>query len=133
MAANFKFELVSPERILVSAEVSEVLLPGADGDFTVLAGHAPVVSTLLPGTVRAVMADGIKRIYVHGGLAEVSPTSVTILAERAFITDEVDPRQLERDLAEAEAALKSADDDTARLHVNRAILELRALVDAKRN
>ena len=77
------------------------------------------------------MANGIKRIYVHGGLAEVDPESVTILAERAFIADEADPRQLENDLAAAETALKAADSDAARLHVDRAIRELKALVASR--
>lgn len=132
MAGTFKFELVSPERIVLSAEVSEVQIPGADGNMTVLAGHAPVVSTLLPGSVRAIMPDGIKRIFVNGGLAEISPLSVTILAEKAFVTDEADPRQIEKDLSDAEAALKSADGDEARLHIGRAISELKTLIEQRR-
>ncbi|HRK18982.1 MAG TPA: ATP synthase F1 subunit epsilon [Hyphomicrobiaceae bacterium] len=133
MAGTFKFELVSPERIVVSADVTEVQLPGADGDMTVYVGHAPVVSTLLPGSVRAVMSSGIKRVFVNGGLAEISPTAVTILAERAYITDEADPRQIESDLAEAEAALKAAESDDARHHIGRAIDELKALIEQRRN
>ncbi len=84
MAGSFKFELVSPERILLSATVEHVIVPGADGEFTVLAGHAPVVSTLRPGTIEAKLTDGrVERIAVAGGIAEVDPTSVTILATTA--------------------------------------------------
>ena len=69
-----------------------------DGEFTVLAGHAPVISTLRPGVARITFAGGIKRIFVNGGFAEVDPDNVTVLAERAFITDDVDPRQIESEL-----------------------------------
>jgi F-type H+-transporting ATPase subunit epsilon len=84
MAGHFKFELVSPERVLLSANVEQVMVPGADGDFTVLAGHAPVVSTLRSGVIEAKLADGrIERFTIETGLAEVDPTSVTILATTA--------------------------------------------------
>ena len=84
MPGTFKFELVSPEKILLSADVEQVMIPGADGDFTVLVGHAPVISTLRPGTIDAKLADGTTQsIAVDGGLAEVDPAHVTILATQA--------------------------------------------------
>lgn len=131
MAGTFKFELVSPERVLLSAEAEQAILPGADGQFTVLAGHAPVVTTLLPGIVRVTLPGGIKRIFVKGGFAEVGPDSTTVLAERAFITDEADPRQIEGELEAAQSSLNGGLDDDARLHISRAIEELRALVASK--
>jgi F-type H+-transporting ATPase subunit epsilon len=131
MSANFKFELVSPERVLLSTEIEQAQIPGADGEFTVLAGHAPVISTLLPGVVRVTMTSGIKNVFVKGGFVEVTPTSLTVLAESAFIVDEADPRQLDKELDAAEADMKSADSDAARMHVGRAIEELKALVKAK--
>lgn len=131
MAGTFKFELVSPERVLLSAEAQQAILPGADGIFTVLQGHAPVITNLLPGVVRITLADGIKSIFVKGGFAEVSPDSVTVLAERAFITDEVDPRQIEAELDAAQKSLDNGLDDDAKLHITRAIDELRALVGNK--
>ena len=74
--ASFKFELVSPERLLVSADATEVVMPGAEGDFTVLAGHSPVLSTLRPGVLALKLADGgTKRVYVRGGFAEVDAAS----------------------------------------------------------
>lgn len=132
MAGTFKFELVSPERVLLSADVTQVEIPGTDGDMTVMAGHAPLISTLLPGMVRAVLPDGIKRIYVKSGLVEINPETVTLLAEHAFVTDEIDPRQLEAELNEAEAALKEADSDDARMHVGRAIEKLKTMMEQKR-
>jgi F-type H+-transporting ATPase subunit epsilon len=131
MAAHFKFELVSPERVLLSTDIEQAEVPGTDGIFTVLAGHAPVISTLLPGVVRVTLPDGIKNVYVKGGFVEVTPTSLTVLAESAFIVDEIDPRQLEKELDAAEADMKSADSDAARMRVGRAIEELKALVKTK--
>ena len=83
MAATFKFELVTPERVLMSSDVSEVLVPGADGDFTVFAGHAPVISTLRPGVIVAKDGSKATRLYVRGGFCEVAPDSLTVLAEQA--------------------------------------------------
>ncbi|MEO1282279.1 MAG: F0F1 ATP synthase subunit epsilon [Pseudomonadota bacterium] len=127
MAGTFKFELVSPERILLSVEAEEVQIPGSEGDFTVLTGHAPVISTLKPGVIHATMADGKKAIFVRSGFADVTADAVTILAERAFVTDEVDPRQIDSELEAVEKALAEDHDDEALMHLNRAIEELKAL------
>lgn len=129
MASTFKFELVSPERILMSVEAEQVIVPGAEGQFTVLAGHAPVVSTLLPGIIQVTTPNSKEAIFVRSGFAEVSGEQLTILAERAFIVEEADPRQLNHELDLARQALNGADSDDARFHVNRAIAELQALID----
>ncbi len=131
MAATFKFELVSPERILMSADAEQVIVPGAEGEFTVLPLHAPVISALRPGVIRANLSDGKKRIYVRSGFADVTPEALTILAERAFIVDEVDPEMLEQELDAVQAALDSANDDDARMHLGIAIEELKALQAGK--
>ena len=130
MAGTFKFELVSPERILMSAEASEVLVPGAEGDFTVFVEHAPVISTLRPGVVEAKMADGkVTRLYVHGGFCEVTPHSLTVLAEKAHDVAAMDAASIAGHLKDAEAALASAaaNDDDARHAANTAIARLKAL------
>jgi F-type H+-transporting ATPase subunit epsilon len=131
MAATFKFDLVSPERVLLSADAEQAILPGVDGWFTVMPGHAPVVSTLQPGTVRVTLPTGVKNIYVKGGFVEVGPDSATVLAERAFITDEVDGRQLDSEIDAAQAAMKEGLDDNARMHIGKAIAELKAIQAAK--
>ena len=132
MAGTFKFELVSPERILLSDEAEEAILPGAEGQFTVFAGHAPVVSTLLPGVIHVKLTTAsTKGIYIDGGFVEVNPESVTVLAEHAFIVDEADPRMLEAELEKAETALKSADDDEALRHLTSAIEHLKGLQRGK--
>ncbi|MBU2583010.1 MAG: F0F1 ATP synthase subunit epsilon [Alphaproteobacteria bacterium] len=128
MAGTFKFELVSPERILMSVDAQQVIVPGAEGQFTVLQGHAPVISTLLPGVIHVTTEEFKKTIFVRSGFAEVTADQLTILAERAFIVDEVDPRHLDDELEAAQQALDSADTDDARLHVTRAIEQLKALI-----
>lgn len=128
MTQTFKFDLVSPERVLISEQVEQVVVPGVEGEFGVLAGHAPVIATLRPGVIKVTLPTaGLRRIYVKSGFAEVDPSSLTILADSAFIVDEADPRQIEDELRAAEAALAEARDDEARFHVARAIDELKAL------
>lgn len=131
MAGTFKFELVSPERILLSVDAEQVELPGADGDFTVLAGHAPVIATLRPGTILSRTKDGKKAIFVKSGFVEVRPESVVVLAENAFITDEVDPRHIETELKATEAALADANDDEARRHLGMAIEQMKQISAAR--
>ena len=129
MAGTFKFELVSPERILISAEASQVMVPGGDGDFTVLVGHAPVISTLRPGIMEAKLADGkSSRLYVYGGFCEVTPDSLTVLAETAQDVASMDANSISERIKHAEATLAHAVDDDARLVANAAIESLRSLI-----
>ena len=106
MAGSFKFELVSPERVLVSADVTEVQLPGVEGDFTVLSGHAPVISILRPGVVRA-KTEGSNgtRTFVHSGFCEVTPDSVTVLAEKADDVASLTVKEIEGHIATAQDVL----------------------------
>ena len=128
MAATFKFELVSPERVLLSGDAEQVLVPGADGDFTVLAGHAPVISIVRPGLIDARLAGGkTARIYIKGGFAEVRPDHLTILAERAIDVSSLDAPALARELAAAEEQLASAKDDESRFTASNAVASLKRL------
>src|SRR3954454_17020108 len=78
-----QFELVSPERLIVSAEVDMVVVPGTEGNFGVLPGHAPLISTIRPGTIDIYQGGAVsERIFVVGGIAEVTPERCTVLAER---------------------------------------------------
>ncbi|MCP3971369.1 MAG: F0F1 ATP synthase subunit epsilon [Rhodobacteraceae bacterium] len=83
MAHMMQFDLVSPERKLASFEASEVLIPGADGDMTAMPDHMPVITTLRPGIVRARGAEGEQEFVVSGGFAEITATSLSVLAEQA--------------------------------------------------
>jgi F-type H+-transporting ATPase subunit epsilon len=128
MAGTFKFELVSPERVLLTTEVSEVLVPGSDGDFTVFSGHAPVISTLRPGILDAKKADGgSTRFYIAGGFCEVAPDSLTVLAEKAHDVASLDAATIASHVAAAEAILSGDADDDARLAANTAITNLKSL------
>ena len=96
------FELVSPEKLVFSGEVNQVDVPGAEGDFGVLAGHAPTVATLRPGIVTVHAASGQTRIVVLGGVAEVSSSGLTILAELAEDASSIDPAMIESRIGELE-------------------------------
>jgi F-type H+-transporting ATPase subunit epsilon len=123
MADTFTFELVSPERVLKSGEATEVIVPGTAGDFTVLPGHAPVLSTLRPG-VMDVTLDGTKtRIYVKSGLIEVDPKRVTVLAQTAFDMAEMDASRIADELkvAQDERAAADESDDELIAHTEAAI------------
>lgn len=88
--ATMQFDLVSPERRLASLQASEVQIPGADGDMTVMPGHAPTITTLRPGILKATGPDGVGEFVVTGGFAEISAEGCTVLAERSHSVEEMD-------------------------------------------
>ena len=103
--ATFHFDLVSPEKIAYSGEVDQVDVPGAEGDFGVLAGHAPVVATIRPG-ILTVMAGGTQqKIVVLGGLAEVSAKGLTVLADVATSMQDLDRATFSDQISGMEAKL----------------------------
>ncbi|WP_310498159.1 ATP synthase F1 subunit epsilon [Sandarakinorhabdus sp.] len=107
MAEFFDFELVSPERRLVSGKVAMVVVPGTEGDFGVLPGHAPMMSTVRPGAIAIYETDSnslSQRYFIEGGFAEVNATGLTILAEKAILVSAIDPVQVAADLAAARSA-----------------------------
>jgi F-type H+-transporting ATPase subunit epsilon len=128
MADTFKFELVTPERMLMSQDAARVVVPGMEGQFTVLPGHAPVISALRPGMIDIALADARNlRVFVRGGFAEVDATSVTVLAERAWDAESMDQATIAAELQAAEAELAAAPSDAARLAATSAVEQLRAL------
>ena len=115
MADTFRFELVSPDRLLLSADATEVLVPGAEGEFTVLPMHAPVLSTLRPGLLDVKLEDGAEhQFFVQGGFAEVDPESLTVLAQQAIDRASLDQDWLDQQKKNAEEDLSDATDDKAR-------------------
>src|ERR1700736_2677865 len=114
MAVTFNFELVTPERLLLSAAAEQVVVPGSEGDFAVLAGHAPVISTLRPGVLEITLAQGKQRIFVKKGVAEADPERLTVLAQTAVAVDELDAARLSAELRTAEAELAEAKDDQSK-------------------
>ncbi len=114
MAGIVQFDLVSPERRLASLAVSEVQIPGADGDLTAMEGHAPTITTLRPGILKALGPDGAKSYIVTGGFAEISASSVSILAERAILLEEATAALIDALVADGcEAAAVMSDKDAA--------------------
>jgi F-type H+-transporting ATPase subunit epsilon len=114
MAEPFQFELVSPERLLMSEPVEQVVVPGAEGYFTVLKGHAPYMSTLKPGVVDVINSGETFRIFVRGGFAEVNPDGLTVLAEEAIPLADVDPEMLAQQVRNAEEDVTDAKDGAVR-------------------
>jgi F-type H+-transporting ATPase subunit epsilon len=107
MSDPFKFELVSPERLLVSGDVEQVLVPGAEGDMTVLAHHAALLTTLRPGLLDIGFPGGEhQRFFIRGGFAEVGPAGLTVLAETAIDLVDLDAGRLAQ-------AVKDAEEDVA--------------------
>ncbi|HWL58470.1 MAG TPA: F0F1 ATP synthase subunit epsilon [Paracoccus sp. (in: a-proteobacteria)] len=109
MADTMQFDLVSPERNLVSVPVREVRLPGAEGDLTAMPGHAPAIVNLRPGLVTVVKADGSETEYaVTGGFAEINNESVTLLAERGHPRVEMTQAIFDEMMAEAHREVRIA-------------------------
>ncbi len=114
MAGHLQFDLVSPERKLASVQATEVQIPGAAGDLTAMEGHAPTITTLRPGILKAVSSDGTKAYVVTGGFAEISASSVSVLAERAVPVDELNATLMDQLIADAsEATAVAVDKDAA--------------------
>jgi F-type H+-transporting ATPase subunit epsilon len=122
---TFKFELVSPEKLLVSAEAEQVVVPGSEGEFTVLPGHAPALTTLRPGVIDVRLAGGkTQRLYVQGGFAEVDPASLTILAQQATDIAEAGSTWLADERKRADAAVAAAKDDEDQFLAHAAVAAL---------
>jgi F-type H+-transporting ATPase subunit epsilon len=131
MAESFQFELVSPERLLVSEQVEQVVIPGAEGEMTVLANHAPAMTTIKPGVVTVKMAGGQEdRFVVFGGFADILPSGCTLLAESAVRVAEVDREDLARRIQDAREDAADAKDDQARTKAEEFLSNLTTLQDA---
>lgn len=127
MADKLRFNLVSPEKELMSADVDQIDVPGAEGAFGVLPNHAPLMTVLAPGVVRVKNGGEETRIFVRGGFAEVTPKGLTVLAEEAVPVAELDAAKIAERIRNAEQDL--ADKDTAEETRARAERELRELKD----
>lgn len=112
MAEPFNFELVSPEKLLLSENALQVVVPGSEGYFTVMANHAPLMSTVKPGVVEVTLEDGdAKRIFVRGGFADVSPNGFTLLAEQADDLADYDLAELDQHIQDAREDVQDANDE----------------------
>lgn len=125
MADNFNFELVSPERLLLSEKVSEVVIPATEGEMTVMANHAPTMTTIKPGVVSVKLASGqTSRYVVFGGFADVLPTGCTLLAESAVEMSELNRETLVKRIDAAKADLDKADSAEHKTKLEQYLAEL---------
>ncbi|MCV3208027.1 F0F1 ATP synthase subunit epsilon [Mesorhizobium sp. YC-39] len=131
MAEAFQFELVSPERLLVSEQVESVVIPGAEGEMTVMAHHAPVMTTIKPGVVTVKTATGKEERYVvFGGFADIVPSGCTLLAESAVAVGDIDRADLARRIQEAKEDAADAKDDQTRSKAEQFLSQLTTLEGA---
>ena len=130
MADKLHFELVSPERLLMSADADMVTVPGAEGDFGVMAGHAPFMTTLRPGVVDVQDGREETRLFVRGGFAEVNAEGLTLLAEHSVPRDELDAAALDQEIQNAQEDVDDASTDAARTRAEAKLNHLKQLRDA---
>jgi F-type H+-transporting ATPase subunit epsilon len=128
MALHLDF--VSPESVLFSGDVDQVDLPGAEGDMGILAGHAPLVTTLRPGIVTIYREGKKEPVVVTGGFAEVGPAGLTVLADRAVPRETFDLAVLSAEIKDAEEDVADAKDEAQRDKLARHLAQLKALQDA---
>ena len=130
MASKIAFDLVSPERLLLSQDADIVTVPGTEGYMGVMAGHAPLVSTLRVGMID-VLADGKdQRFFIRGGFAEISPTKITVLAEEAIPMSELDIAVLDQRITDAQEDLIAAKSDEERSYCSQMVDDLRLVRSA---
>lgn len=131
MAEAYKFELVSPERLLVSELVESVVIPGTEGEMTVMANHAPVMATIKPGIVTVKPVSGPEQRYVvFGGFADILPDVCTLLAESAVLAVDVTKDDLARRIQHAKDDLADAKSDEHRTKAEEFLNHLAMLSDA---
>ncbi len=129
--AAFHFELVSPEKLLFSGDVEAVVVPGTEGDFQMLKGHAPTMSMLRPGVVSIDETDSrTSKHFVRGGFAEISDKGLTILAEQAIPLADLDAAKLDQEIRNLEEDVADAQGDDARRAASEKLAHLKDLKTA---
>jgi F-type H+-transporting ATPase subunit epsilon len=127
MADKIAFDLVSPERLLLSEEADMVTVPGAEGYMGVMAGHMPLVSTLRAGMID-VLKDGTdRRFFIRGGFTEINPEKIVVLAEEAIPMEEFDLAVLDQRIKDTEEDLIAAKSDAERARVSESLDDLRLI------
>ncbi len=112
--ASFHFELVSPARLLFEGPVESVVVPGVEGDMTIMANHAALMTSLRPGVVTIADGKAAKRLFVRGGFADVNAAGLTILAEQATPVEDLSAEAIAAEMKDAEEDLRDAKTDEAR-------------------
>jgi F-type H+-transporting ATPase subunit epsilon len=130
---TFHFELVSPARLLFEGPVESVVLPGVEGDMTVMAHHAALMTSLRPGVVTIADGKASKRLYVRGGFADINASGLTILAEQATPVEDLNPEIIAAEMKNAEEDLRDAKTDEARRLAAEKLGQMTDLMAALRN
>lgn len=131
MAKPFKFELVSPEKLLLSEEVEQVVIPGTEGEMTVMAKHAPTMTSIKPGLITVVRAGGgNEQFVVFGGFADITPDGCKLLAESATLVSELNREDLARRIEEVRAEAERARDHETRFRAEEFLGQLTTLEGA---
>ena len=133
MADTFQFELVAPERLIYSDQAELVVVPGAEGEFGVLPGHAPLISAVRTGIVEVFEYPAIKskaKFFVAGGFAEVTAERCTVLSAEAVPVNEIDRDKVKQRLEQAELDLRDAQGDAEKAKAEAAVTLARAMLDA---
>ena len=129
-----EFELVSPEKLLLTRAIDMVVVPGAEGDIGVLPRHSPTITTVRPGTIVVYEGGAVSdRIFIAGGFAEVSDNRCTVLAEEAMSIEDIDKAAAQQSLADAREDISSADSDAARKSAETAVAVAEAKIQAVGN
>jgi F-type H+-transporting ATPase subunit epsilon len=132
MADKLHFSLVSPERELYAGDVDHVVVPGSEGEFGVLANHAPFMTTIRPGPLRILNDGGERRIFVNGGFADVTPAGLTVLAEDAVDLEDLDAAKLDQDLKNCREDVGDAKDEGQKRDAEARLRRLEAIRAAMR-
>ncbi|HLT76665.1 MAG TPA: F0F1 ATP synthase subunit epsilon [Ferrovibrio sp.] len=131
MAETVKFELVSPEKLLLSLDAEMVVVPGEAGDFGVLPGHSPLISTIRNGVIEVTVNGQVsERIFVAGGFAEVANDKLTVLAEEAVPVNKLDRAKVEQQLKDAREDFEDAKDDHAKARCQAQVEKYTAMLEA---
>ena len=126
-----EFELVSPERMILSEPVEMVVVPGEDGDFGVLPGHSHLISNIRPGVIHVFADSSVQtRIFVAGGFAEVTPDRCVVLAEDAIDVEEIDRTAIDQEISDLNDDLRDTSDETARASLESKIKIAQAKIEA---
>ena len=128
MSGLMQFDLVSPEAALVSMEIISVEIPGAEGDFTALPQHAPLITSLRPGILKVNSNDGTKEYVVSGGFVEINATSTSVLAEQAFDRENITKDIIDELVNDAEKALANCGEDS-RDALEKRLYDTKSLLD----
>ena len=128
MSGLMQFDLVSPEAALVSMEIISVEIPGAEGDFTAMPQHAPLITSLRPGFLKVNSNDGTKEYVVTGGFVEINATSTSVLAEQAFDRENITKDIIDELVIDAEKALANCGEDS-RDALEKRLYDTRSLLD----